>query len=185
MGLEHADRLARLHQQGLVVVQVGERFDDLVIAVPIAGGAADAAIDHQFLGVLGHVRVEVVHQHAQGGFGQPALGRQFVAARGTDDDIAVSVRLVQETLLDRFSCARIECAPTRIWIRDFPSDETKMAGAWLRTDGEKKGRSRRPQMDQGVQALRGDSSITQASSGAAPSSRYWAKPSCPSTCRQS
>ncbi len=31
MGLEHACRLARLHQQGFVVVQFGERFNDLVM----------------------------------------------------------------------------------------------------------------------------------------------------------
>ncbi|MNV47775.1 hypothetical protein D3C71_1396520 [compost metagenome] len=102
MGLEHAYRLARLHQQGFVVVQVGERFNDLVVAIPVARGTADAAIHDQFLGIFGDVRVQVVHQHAQRRFGQPALGGELIAARGTDHDIAVSVRLVQEGLLDRF-----------------------------------------------------------------------------------
>ncbi len=87
VGLEHAHRLAGLHQQGFVVVQVGEAFDDLVVALPVARRAADATVDHQFLGVLGHFRVEVVHQHAQRRFGQPALGGQRVTARGADFDI--------------------------------------------------------------------------------------------------
>ncbi|MCY1355607.1 hypothetical protein D9M69_420370 [compost metagenome] len=84
VGLEHADRLAGLHQQGLVVVQFLQAGDDLVVALPVARGAADAAIHHQFLRVFGHFRIEVVHQHAQRRFGQPALGVQLVATRGAD-----------------------------------------------------------------------------------------------------
>ncbi len=89
VGLEHANRLAGLHQQGLVVVQLLEGLDDRIKALPVARGAADAAVHHQLLGVLGHVRVEVVHQHAQRRFGQPALGGERVAARGADFDVAV------------------------------------------------------------------------------------------------
>ena len=88
VGLEHADRLAGLHQQGLVVIQVGQALDDLVIALPVACGAADAAVHHQLLGILGHVRVEVVHQHAQRRFGQPALGGERGATRGADFGVA-------------------------------------------------------------------------------------------------
>ena len=61
---KHAHRLARLHQQSLVVAQIGQRFDDAVKTVPVARGAANAAIHHQFLGPLGNIRVQVVHQHA-------------------------------------------------------------------------------------------------------------------------
>ncbi len=74
VGFEHADRLAGLHQQGFVVFQRFQGFDDLVVALPVARGAADAAVHHQLLGVLGHLRIEVVHQHAQRRFGQPAFG---------------------------------------------------------------------------------------------------------------
>ena len=102
VGLEHAYRLARLHQQGLVVLQALERLDDLVVAIPIARGAADAAIDHQFLGILRDVRIEIVHQHAQRRLGQPALGGELVAARRADLDIAVTVRLFQGGLHDRW-----------------------------------------------------------------------------------
>jgi hypothetical protein len=50
MGAEHADRLARLHQQRFIVAQPLQRLDDPVIAFPVARGAADAAIDDEFLG---------------------------------------------------------------------------------------------------------------------------------------
>ncbi|MNL37046.1 hypothetical protein D3C87_1591670 [compost metagenome] len=87
VGLEHADRLAGLHQQGLVVVQVGQAFDDLVVAFPVTCSATDTTVNHQFFRVLGDFRVEVVHQHAQRRFGQPALGGQLVTACGTDFNV--------------------------------------------------------------------------------------------------
>ena len=88
MGAEHADGLARLHQQSLVVVEPLQRFDDPVIAFPVARGAADPAIDHQFLGPLGDIGMEIVHQHAQRRFGQPALGAE-IGAGGRLDDAAI------------------------------------------------------------------------------------------------
>ena len=50
VGLEHPDRLAGLHQQGLIVLEPGQHLDDLVALGPVAGGAADAAVHHQGLG---------------------------------------------------------------------------------------------------------------------------------------
>ena len=81
MRAEHADRLARLHEQRLVAFEALERGDDAVEALPVARGAADAAIDDEFFGTFGHLRIEIVHQHAQRRFGQPALGGELVAAR--------------------------------------------------------------------------------------------------------
>ena len=81
MGAEHADRLAGLDQQRLVVLQPLQRRDDAVETLPVARGAADAAIDHQLLGLLGDVGIEIIHQHAQRRFGQPALGAELGAAR--------------------------------------------------------------------------------------------------------
>ncbi|MNK68722.1 hypothetical protein D3C87_880920 [compost metagenome] len=89
VGLEHPDRLAGLHQQGLVFLETGQHLDYLVVAGPVAGGAAYTAIDHQGLGMLGHFRIQVVHQHPQGRLGQPALGGQLGAAGGTDDPARV------------------------------------------------------------------------------------------------
>ena len=94
VGFEHADRFTRLHQQGFVVVEVGQALDDFVVALPVARRAANATVHHQFLGVLGHLRVEVVHQHAQRRFGQPALGGQRVAAGGADFNVTVLRRLL-------------------------------------------------------------------------------------------
>ena len=53
MGAEHADRLARLHQQRLVVLQPLQRRDDPVEALPVPRGPADPAIDDQVLRPLG------------------------------------------------------------------------------------------------------------------------------------
>jgi hypothetical protein len=80
---EHADRLARLHQQGLVVAQPAELGDDGVEGLPAARRATGAAVDDQVLGILGHIWVEVVHEHPQRGFLLPSLAREHSAPRGT------------------------------------------------------------------------------------------------------
>ena len=92
MGAEHADRLARLDEQGLVVLEPFERFDDLVVSRPVARGAADAAIDDERLRVLGDLLVEVVHQHAHRGLGLPAFGDESGA--GARLDVAAVVASV-------------------------------------------------------------------------------------------
>ena len=89
MGFEYADRLAGLHQQGFVVFEMSQGFYNCVIAFPVTRGAAYAAVDHQLVGVLRHLRVEVIHQHAQRGFGEPAFGSKRGAARGADILLAV------------------------------------------------------------------------------------------------
>ena len=73
VGAEHADRLARLHEQGLVLVEPLQGGDDAVEVAPRSRGAADAAVDHQLVRVLRHVGVEVVHQHPHRRLGQPGL----------------------------------------------------------------------------------------------------------------
>ncbi len=85
VGLEHADRLARLDEQRLVRFEPAQRLDDTVEGVPIARGAADAAVDDELARPLGDVRIEIVHQHAQRGFGEPALGGQLGSVRRADD----------------------------------------------------------------------------------------------------
>ncbi|EJL76703.1 hypothetical protein PMI12_02167 [Variovorax sp. CF313] len=91
--LEHADRLARLDEQRLVVVQLFQRREDLVVAGPVARGAADAAVHHQVLRALGDLGVEVVLQHAERGFGEPALAVELGAARGADHAGRVMARV--------------------------------------------------------------------------------------------
>ena len=84
MGREHADRLARLHQQRLVVAERLQRVEDGVITGPVARGATDAAIHHQVFGFFRDFRVQVVLQHAERRFGEPASATQGVAARRAD-----------------------------------------------------------------------------------------------------
>ena len=78
---EDADRLARLHQQRLVAVQVAQRGDDRVERVPAAGRPARSAVDDQLIRMLGHLGVEVVHQHPHGRLLRPALAGQLGSAR--------------------------------------------------------------------------------------------------------
>ena len=84
VGAKYADRLSRLHAQRLVRLERGECRDDAIEAFPVARGAADAAIHHELVGLLGHLRIEIVHEHPQRRLGQPALGRQIRAARRPD-----------------------------------------------------------------------------------------------------
>ncbi|MNV26739.1 hypothetical protein D3C71_1178640 [compost metagenome] len=89
VGLEHAHGLARLDEQGFVVVQVFERGEDLVKALPVARSTANAAVHHQVLGALGHLGVEVVLDHAVGRLGEPALASELAAARCADHTAGV------------------------------------------------------------------------------------------------
>ena len=84
MRAENADRLAGLHEQRLVAFEPPQRRDDAVEAFPVARGAPDAAIDDELARPLRHLRVEVVHQHAERRFGQPGLGGELRAARRAD-----------------------------------------------------------------------------------------------------
>lgn len=78
---EDADRLAGLDEEGLVFVEVLQCRDDAVEIGPGAGCAADAAIDDELVRIFGDIRVEIVHQHAERRFRQPALGADLGAAR--------------------------------------------------------------------------------------------------------
>ena len=84
VGPDHADRLAGLDEHGLVLAQLGQRAHDRVERLPGPRGPAGAAVHDQVVGALGHLRVEVVHQHAQRGLGLPGPGGERGAARGAD-----------------------------------------------------------------------------------------------------
>ena len=97
VGAEHAHRLAGLDQQGLVVLQVPQGFQDGVEAGPVARGPADAAVDHQALGVLRHVRVQVVLDHPVGGLREPALAGLLGAPGGADDPGLVPAQILDSS----------------------------------------------------------------------------------------
>ena len=81
---EDPDWLAGLDEERLVVAECAQRRDDAVVAVPVARSAADAAVDDQLLGPLRDLRIEVVHQHPERRFGEPAARGQRGAARRAD-----------------------------------------------------------------------------------------------------
>jgi len=85
MRAEDAHRLPRLDQQGLVVFELLERLDDPVKALPVPRGLAGASIDDQIVGPLGHLGIEVVHQHAHRRLLDPALARADRATGGANE----------------------------------------------------------------------------------------------------
>jgi hypothetical protein len=84
VGLEHRDGLARLDEQRLVASQADQLAPDRLEARMVAGGLADAAVDHELLGLLGDVGVQVVLEHPQGGLLLPPAAPQgLVHARAS------------------------------------------------------------------------------------------------------
>ena len=84
VGAHHADRLAGLHEHRLVLAQVGQRADDRVVAGPVAGGAAGAAVDDEVVRTFGYLGIEVVHEHPHRGLGLPGACGERGAARSAD-----------------------------------------------------------------------------------------------------
>ena len=84
VGAQDADGLAALDQEGLVVGQRPQLADDRIERVPAARRPASPAIDDEVVGILGHLGVEVVHEHPQGRFLRPAATGQLGASRGPD-----------------------------------------------------------------------------------------------------
>ncbi|MNC86998.1 hypothetical protein D3C83_26920 [compost metagenome] len=85
MRAEDADRLARLHEQRLVALEIAQRRDDGVERGPAARRLARAAVDDQLVRTLRHVGIEVVHQHAKRGFLRPSLAGKSGASRRSND----------------------------------------------------------------------------------------------------
>jgi hypothetical protein len=66
------------NQQRFVCIERAQRLDDAIETFPVARGAADAAVHDQLVGILRDFGIEIVHQHAQRRFGQPALRERCV-----------------------------------------------------------------------------------------------------------
>src|SRR6266404_8089547 len=64
-----------------------------MVAIPIAGGLAGSAIDHQIARSLPDLFVDIVHQHAHGGFLLPAFAGKSRAARSADGRVGGSFSL--------------------------------------------------------------------------------------------
>ena len=85
MGAEHADRLARLDEQSLIALETAQGRDDAVERRPVARRSPDAAIDDELARTFGDVGIEIVHEHPERRFGQPALGAKLGSAGAADD----------------------------------------------------------------------------------------------------
>src|SRR4029453_9306222 len=85
VGPEPPPRLARRDQQGLVVAEPAQGGHDPVEGRPVPRRPAGAAVDHQVVGPLGDLRVEVVAQHPQGRFLLPAPAGELRPPRGAHD----------------------------------------------------------------------------------------------------
>ena len=85
VGPDDPDGLARLHEQGLVVAKLTELPDYRLEGIPRPGGAAGAAVDDQVVRMLGHVRVEIVHEHAERRFLRPSLAGALGASGRPND----------------------------------------------------------------------------------------------------
>src|SRR5215471_6760676 len=81
---EIAHGFARLHEERLVATERAQRGHDAVIGLPAPRGLARAAVHDEILPALGHVRVEVVHEHTERRFLRPALAGERAAARSAD-----------------------------------------------------------------------------------------------------
>src|SRR4026207_383471 len=77
VGAEHSDRLPALHQQRLIVAEVGELAHDSVGASPAARCLSGAAVHHEILWSLRYIGIQVVHEHPQRGFLLPTLARDL------------------------------------------------------------------------------------------------------------
>src|SRR3989449_3948857 len=84
MGREDPRRFARLDEQRLVSFQGGQLPDDGGVRLPIARGLSGPSVHDQLARVLGHLLIQVVHQHPEGGFLGPAFASQGRAAWSSD-----------------------------------------------------------------------------------------------------
>src|SRR5215472_10205913 len=89
MGAENSNWLARLNQQRLITVELTQGGDDPIKTLPVAGCTTDSAVDHELARPFGNLRIQVVHQHAQRRFREPAPGTDLAAARGSDRAVVV------------------------------------------------------------------------------------------------
>ena len=84
VGLHDADRPAALHEHRLVGLERGEGADHRVERLPVTRRPTGAAVDDEVVGALGHLGVEVVHEHPQRGLGRPLAGGEGGAASCAD-----------------------------------------------------------------------------------------------------
>ncbi|OPZ61604.1 MAG: hypothetical protein BWY86_00719 [Candidatus Aminicenantes bacterium ADurb.Bin508] len=86
MGLKDSHRFAGLDKEGFIVLQLPQRFDDLMVRLPVSGGLSCSSVDNQLLRLFRDLGIKVVHEHPQGRLGEPATATEFLPSRGFDGD---------------------------------------------------------------------------------------------------
>ena len=114
VGAEHADRLARLDQHGLVVAQRLKRADDGVERVPGPRRPARSPVDHEVVRPLRDLRVEVVHQHPHRRLLLPATAGELISP-GRVDGSRPAHRITHDTSLSRRLGGQARLSPQRSW----------------------------------------------------------------------
>ena len=71
VAFEHGHRLAGLHQQRFILFECAQRFEDGIERLPAARRLPAPAVHHQVLRALRYLRVQVILDHAVGGFNLP------------------------------------------------------------------------------------------------------------------
>src|SRR5205085_9240225 len=85
---EHADRLAALDQERLVVAERAELTHDRIEGGPAPSRPSGAAVHDQRIGVLRDLRIEVVHEHPERRLLLPAAAAELRPARRADGPCA-------------------------------------------------------------------------------------------------
>lgn len=84
MRAKNSDGLAGLDEESFVIFERAKGRDDGVETFPIARGLSGAAVDDEIIGMLGDVGIEIIHEHAQGGFLLPTFAGKLRAAWRAD-----------------------------------------------------------------------------------------------------
>ncbi len=134
---EHADRLAGLDQHRLVVAEAPKGAYQRVERLPRPRRTARAAVDHEVVGPLGHVRVEVVHQHPHRGLLRPAPAGEVRAARRVHLACAASLESPYRALNGLDHRAR---GHEPLDLRQLGRQEAVRAGAGHRGRGRRRAR---------------------------------------------
>src|SRR5450755_3049632 len=85
MRTKFANGLAGLHQKGFVVLKLSQRTHDRVISFPASRGAPGSSVDDQLIRIFCDLRIEIIHEHAHGGFLMPTFATHLAAARRPND----------------------------------------------------------------------------------------------------
>ncbi len=85
MCLKHGDGFPALNDERFVIGQTAQLGDDRVERFPVPRRFSGSTVHHEIFGALGHVGIEIVHQHPEGGFLLPPATADLAAAWSAHD----------------------------------------------------------------------------------------------------